>query len=113
MKLRDIAEKLDLDCRTSGTGLDVEVTGGYASDLLSDVMAHSKAGDLWITLQAHPNIVAVGSLRDLAGIVVVAGREPEDDTIQKAEQEGIPVLTSRLPAFDLAGRLYQLGVGRG
>lgn len=112
MKLKDIAEKLELTCRTSGTSLDVDVSGGYVSDLLSDVMAHSHAGDLWATLQSHANIVAVATLRDLVGIIVVGGREPEQETIAKANQEGIPVFVSQMTAFQLAGRLYQLGIGR-
>jgi hypothetical protein len=112
MKLKDIAEKLELTCRTSETSLEVDVSGGYVSDLLSDVMAHSQAGDLWLTLQAHPNTVAVASLRDLVGIIVVGGREPEAETIAKADQEGIPIFVSPRTAFQLAGRLYDLGIGR-
>ena len=33
--------------------IGVEVTGGYASDLMSDVLANAEAGDLWLTLQTH------------------------------------------------------------
>ncbi len=44
------------------------------SDLLSDVYAGAKEGDLWITLQLHQNIVAVAFLNNLAGIVIVGGR---------------------------------------
>jgi len=112
MKLSDIAEQLDLASRTPGASLDGEVSGGYASDLLSDVMAHSKAGDLWVTLQAHPNIVAVAALRDLAGIVLVRGREPLEETLEKAREEGVPVLVSRMDGFELVGRLYEIGIGR-
>jgi len=43
--------------------LSGECSGGYVSDLLSDVMANAKAGDLWVTLQTHQNIVAVASLK--------------------------------------------------
>ncbi|HWR71782.1 MAG TPA: serine kinase, partial [Nitrospirota bacterium] len=85
-------------------------TGGYASDLLSDVLAHAGEGSVWVTLHIHQNIVAVASHKDLAGIVLVQGRQPEKDTIAKAEEEGIPVLVSQLPAFELIGRLYQAGI---
>jgi predicted transcriptional regulator len=51
-------------------------------------------------------------MKDLAAIVLVNGREPEEDTIQRAEAEDIPVLVSSLPTFELAGRLRELGVGR-
>ena len=110
MKLADLVDTLGLDVRCARGNLGNEVSGGYASDLLSDVIAKGSPGDLWITLQVHQNIVAVASMKDLAGIVLVNGREPEEDTVQKAETEGIPVLVSKLPTFELVGRLYHLGV---
>ena len=110
MKLAAIVERLDLGIRTGSDRLDTEVTGGYSSDLMSDVIAHSQEGDLWITLQAHQNIVAVASMNGLAGIILVNGREPEEETIAKAQAEGLPVMVSTLPTFELAGRLYNLGI---
>lgn len=110
MTLGEIAKKLGLKYLCGAGQASVPVTGGYACDLLSDVMAHTKLGDIWVTRQVHENIVAVASLKDLAGIVLVNGRQPEDKTIQKAEQEGIALLLSELPAFEVVGRLYQEGV---
>jgi len=86
------------------------LTGGYASDLLSDVMANSREGDIWVTLQVHPNIIAVASLKDLAGIVIVQGKKPEEQTVEKAQQEGVPLLVSELQTFEIIGRLYNLGI---
>jgi len=113
VKLADLVNALDLDVRSARGKLGNEVTGGYASDLLSDVIAHGRQGDVWITLQLHQNIVAVASMKDLAGIVLVGGREPEEQTLRKAESEGIPIAVSRLPAFELVGRLYGLGLRSG
>lgn len=110
MKLADLVDKMDLEVRSARQGLGNEVTGGYMSDLLSDVLANSSDGNLWITLQRHQNIVAVASMKQLAGIVLVGGREPEEETVEKAEAENLPILVSELPAFELAGRLYTLGV---
>lgn len=109
-KLADLAEKLDLEVWAARRRLGNEVTGGYASDLLSDVIANSREGDVWVTLQVHQNIVAVASMKDLAGIILVNGREPQEDTVRKAESESIPILGSRLPTFELVGGLYQLGI---
>jgi hypothetical protein len=86
------------------------VEGGYASDLLSDVMASAGKGDIWITLQCHPNIAAVGMVKMLSGIILIGGREPEEDTIKKAVEKKIPILSSKLPAFELIGKLYALGI---
>jgi hypothetical protein len=87
-----------------------EVRGGYASDLLSDTMGNAREGDLWVTMQKHLNIVAVAQLKNLAGIVVVNGRRPEDAAAARAEAERIPIISTQLPAFDVIGILYSQGV---
>ena len=93
-------------CAEGSLGRDVR--GGYVGDLLSDVMANSREGDIWITRQVHQNIVAVASLKDLAGIILIQGSEPTPDTAAKAGAEGIPILVTDLPAFEIVGRIYQL-----
>ena len=110
MTISDLIKPLGLKIETGKDRLDEDVTGGYASDLLSDVIAHSRKGNVWITIQTHPNIVAVATMKELSGIILTGGRQPEPDTIQKAEQEGIPILASPLFTFELAGRLYQMGI---
>lgn len=110
MNLADLVDELGLEIKVAGSSLEREVTGGYASDLISDVLAHSREGNLWITLQTHQNIVAAASLKELAGVVLVGGREPQEETLEKATAEGITILVSTLPAFELVGRLYRLGI---
>lgn len=108
MLLKTIIEKLELEEKNNGISIAKEVTGAYVSDLLSDVIANSEQGDLWITLQVHPNIVAVATLKELSGIILVNGRQPEMETLKKAREEQIPLMTSKLPTFELAGKLYKL-----
>ncbi len=110
MKLTEIIESLNLEIVAKGKGLHQEVSGGYVSDLLSDVMANSKKGNLWITLQIHQNIVAIATLKELAGIVIIGGKEPTEDTINKAKDEYVTILKSELSAFELCGRLYEFGI---
>jgi len=110
VNLSEIIEKLGLEVRAGAGALSCEVCGGYASDLLSDVIAHGCEGDLWVTLQTHQNTVAVASMKALAAVCLVNGREPEEETREKAEQEKIPLLVSDLPAFEVIGRLYELGL---
>ena len=66
MTIEQVARELDWKILNRETGLDREVTGGYVSDLLSDVMGHTSEGELWITLQSHANVVAIASLKELA-----------------------------------------------
>jgi len=110
VKLNELVEKLNLDVRSAKSRLDFEVTGGYASDLLSDVLANSQEGNVWITLQIHQNIIGVASMKDLAGIILVNNREPEQETLEKAELEQIPIMITGLPTFELVGKLYNLGI---
>ena len=109
MKLDFIAEQLNLQKQTSATNLSVDVMGGYISDLLSDVMAHAKKGDIWITLQIHQNTVAVATLKELAGVIVVNGKKPAQETIKKADEEGVPLFSSEKTAFELICELCKLG----
>lgn len=108
MKISDIVTALDLKVVSGSNGLTNTITGGYVSDLLSDVMGNAKEGQVWITLQTHQNIIAVGSLKDIAAIIIVKGFVPETDTIEKSNLENIPVLSTELDTFNITGRLFEL-----
>lgn len=107
MKLRELAEALSLEVKTSNDGLDKDVTGAYSSDLLSDVMANAKEGNIWITLQTHLNIVAVASLKRVIGIIIVGNRMIPEEVLKKAGEEKITVMSTPLHAFELAGKVYK------
>ncbi len=109
MRLKQISERLSLQpVNATEEMLSADVTGGYISDLLSDVMANAERGTLWITLQTHENIVAVAVLKELAGVVIVNGRRPSEEAVEKALQEGVPLFVTPLSGFEVAGRLYML-----
>lgn len=110
MKLKTLVDEFGLEVKSAPGVLDREIAGAYVSDLLSDVIANAGVGDIWITLQLHINIVAVASMKDLSGIIIINGRQPEQETMARAETEAIPVMVSTLSAFELAGKLYQAGI---
>jgi hypothetical protein len=110
MKLKELAERLTLELTTPNAPMEAEVKTGYASDLLSDVLANSIEGDLWVTRQTHLNIVAIAVMRDLSGILLVNGSQPDPDTLEKAAEKMVPILRTPLPTFEIVGRLYQLGI---
>lgn len=111
MKIAEAARSIDGTVVTAVMeAASMEVHGGYVSDLLSDVMANSREGDLWVTMQKHVNIVAVAELNGLAGIVLVNGRKPEEATAARAEEKHIPIICTELQAFEAAGILYASGV---
>jgi len=110
MNLAEIVMRLNLKVYAGGAELARPVSGGYAGDLLSDVIAHSRKDQLWITLQIHPNVIAVAALKELAAIVFVNGREPAPETAAQAEKERIPLCGTPLSAYEFVGRVYGLGL---
>jgi predicted transcriptional regulator len=108
MQVKDIIAILQLKVFGGSQGLSREITGGYTSDLLSDVMGHADSGKLWITLQTHKNVIAIASLKELAAVLIIKGNEPDADMLAQAREEGIPVLGSNEEAFEISGKLFNL-----
>lgn len=108
MNVSEMVQRAGLEVKTAADRLDAEVTGGYAADLLSTVMANAKEGNVWVTWHVHPNIVAIAVLAKLTAIVLVSGRELEEETARKAEEEGVVILISKCSAFETVGRLYEI-----
>lgn len=108
MTVEDVVKLLNLKVFSGSEGLNNEIKGGYTSDLLSDVMGNADAGMAWITLQTHINVMAIASLKELSSIILVKGLEPEPNTLQQSNNEGIPILGTSLQTFEITGKLYQL-----
>lgn len=108
MKITEIVNKLHLTVFSGENGLSRDVKGAYVSDLLSDVMGNAREGQIWITLQNHKNVLAVGSLKELAGIILVRGIKPDQDTMIKSDEEGIPLLGTDKDTFNIAGDLFEI-----
>ncbi|HVN58801.1 MAG TPA: DRTGG domain-containing protein [Bacteroidales bacterium] len=108
MKIREIIKSLDLRVISGNDSLEREVTGGYTSDLLSDVIGNAKEGNIWITLQTHQNIVAVASLKELSAIIIVKGLKVDEATAAKSIVENIVLLSSDDDTFTTSGRLFEL-----
>jgi len=115
MNLASIATELDLTDLTPQLGADAEVAAGYASDLLSDVLANAPGGGVLVTLQVHLNVVAVASHAELAAVIFSSGREPDAEVIAKAADEDLHLYATTADTFEVVGRLYAMGVtsGRG
>ena len=108
MILREIIEKLELTVVAETGALDETVSGGYVSDLLSHVMGQAKAGQIWVTMQGHQNIIAVASLVGLAAVIVAGGVEPEEQTVVKARDQEVVLCKTNLSTYEVVGRLYNL-----
>ena len=107
MTVKDLIEKMNLTIFCGEENVGNEIKGGYVSDLLSDVMGFAQEGNVWVTLQTHKNVIAIASLKELACVVLVKGNKPDDDMLEQAKEEGIPVLGTDEQTFEVAGKIYQ------
>jgi len=111
MHLEDIIQKLNLKPLTHSHDYSaINVKNGYCSDLLSCVMTGAQPEGVWVTLIAHSNIVAVAALLDLAAIIITEGAQPDEETIQKANETGIILLSAAETNFHIVGQLWQMGL---
>jgi predicted transcriptional regulator len=109
MTTQDLIEKIGLKPKSKFEHRDVD--GVFVSDMLSDVMAGAKSGNLWLTIQTHKSIVPAANLVDVSAVVITGGKEVPQDTIDLASKYNIAILSSDLPTFELVGKLYGLGLG--
>jgi len=111
MNLQQIIERLNLNLLTDPRDFEtIHPEGGYTSDLLSCVMAGAKSKYIWVTLQAHLNIVAVAALLDVAAIIVTEDAQPDAATITKANEQGVILLSTSMPSFEVDGKLWEIGL---
>ena len=106
MIVQEMVDFLQAEVVAGTTRVDNVVTGGYASDLLSNVMSQAKVGNVWITMHGHQNIVAVASLLGLSAVIIAGHVQPDKEAVNKANEEEIPMLTTSLSSFEVVGLLY-------
>ena len=111
MTLQEIIDELELACLTNSKDFTLSAPqAGYASDLLSCVMAGAKKQAVWVTLQCHANIVAVAALLDLSAVIITEGAKPDQETVSRANEEGVTLLSTEKPTFYVNGRLWEMGI---
>lgn len=98
-------EEFEAVCMPDG---EREICGGYAGDLLSWVMGRASEGDAWVTIMSNVNIVAVSTLADPACIILSEGVAPDAETLERAKQQGINILSTKLDTFNACARIAAL-----
>ncbi len=108
MIVKQLSEALDLKVVAGEGGLTKEIKGAFVGDLLSIVMAHAKEADVWITVQGHINSVAVAVLVSIPVIILTQDIMPNEEMIQKANEEAVTILTTPKNSFEIAKALAHM-----
>ncbi len=109
MNLSELAKLINGKFLAAEDQADREVKGCCGADLMSDVLASIKPNALLLTGLCNPQVVRTAEMADVTAIVFVRGKLPPKETVELANQEHIPLITSPYGMFDLCGRLYHAG----
>ncbi len=110
MTVKELMELTGAKALTPEAPLDREVTAGYCCDMLSWVMGHEEPGMAWITVQTHLNVIAVAELIDASCVILSDCSQVDDAMLQRAKNDGFPLLASDKSAFALSGILWGAGI---
>jgi len=110
MTLAEIRNILDAEVIIGGDMLSLEVTAGFAADLMSDVLAFAKEGSILLTGLTNPLVVRTADTLDLRAIVFVRGKRPSVEAVNMATEKKIALLSTRFILFESCGRLFGAGM---
>lgn len=108
MTTMELVKKIGLKALTEFDAREVD--GVFVSDMLSDVMAGAKSGNLWITVQTHKSIIPAANLVDVSAVIITSDKTVPQETIELAKKHDIALFSTELPSFELIGKLYSLGL---
>jgi len=110
IRLADVKEILNAEVVVGHDRLDTEVTGGAASDLMSDILRNTKEGALLLTGLNSVQVIHTSVIAGMAGVVFVRGKRPNDDVMAIAREHNLPILTTEFNMYSSCGRLYSKGL---
>ncbi len=82
----------------------------YASDLMSDILSYSKPGSLLLTGLINSQTVRTAEMVEIMAVCFVHGKLPHNETIELAQQNELPLLTTKYSVFEACGRLFAAGM---
>ena len=110
MKVNEVLEFDDFDLLSDDSGINNEIKGMFASDLLSHVMGKANEGSILITILNNINVLGVASLLDLSCVIFSSGTKVNEEIIKKANDLNIPLIRTKLTTVAIILALDSMGV---
>jgi hypothetical protein len=110
MRLREVQLLAGASYVSLNANPDLEVRSGFAADLMSDALRYDLSQALLVSGLANPQVVRTAEMADVAAIMMVRGKVPPAETLELAEEIGIPFLSTDLTMFETCGRLFAAGL---
>jgi predicted transcriptional regulator len=110
MKLSEVRDLLACDVFWGEELLVREIKYGCASDLMSDVLAFSRADALLLTGLMNIQTIQTAFIAEIGAIVFVRGKKPDATILALAREKRIPLLGTAHSMYEASGILYEHGV---
>ena len=96
MRLRDVQRILQAEIILGDSVDAIEVEMVCGADLMSDVLAHIRAGSLLLTGLTNPQVVRTAEMAGVEVVCFVRGKRPQPETIARAPFISSTTTSSRL-----------------
>jgi predicted transcriptional regulator len=106
MKLEQIREILEAEFLVGEESHDLEIKMVCGADLLSDVLAFTKADALLLTGLTNTQVIHTAEIAEIKAVCFVRGKRPTDETIELAKEKKLPMICTSLLMYESCGRLY-------
>ncbi|NLJ86270.1 MAG: hypothetical protein GX322_07500 [Firmicutes bacterium] len=110
MKIKEVLEVIDAELLTKPEHMERQVLSVCGADLMSDVLAFTKAKTLLLTGLTSIQAIRTAQVVDLAGVVFVRGKRPSPEVVEMANEEDLPLLVTHHPLYETCGKLYTCGL---
>ena len=110
MKLSEIKDALNAAVFVGHDQMDMQVQGGAASDLMSDLLRLPKEGAVLLTGLTSIQVIRTSVIAGMVAVVFVRGKRPDKEMIAHAEEHNLPLLSSPLNMYSSCGTLFSMGL---
>lgn len=110
LTIRNICEIINAKVVVGADMLDVEEISGFASDLMSDVLAFVQERTVLITGLVNVHVFRTAQMIDCNCIIFSRGKMPSADLIELGKNMNMVILCSEYSSYETSGLLYSHGL---
>lgn len=110
MKINEIAEILGAEILTDFSNDNTDIIYGFASDLMSDVLAYANSETLLVTGLNNSQVIRTAEMMDINTVLFVRGKKPSKEILDLATENLVTVLATNYTMFKTCGLLVLKGM---
>ena len=110
MIIKEIVDIVKADILTNYNDENMDIIYGFASDLMSDVLAYACSGAMLITGLNNSQVIRTAEMLDINVVLFVRGKRPCKEVIELAEENLLTILATDYTMFKTCGLLAMGGL---